>query len=363
MKKHFNQLTESLSKIFDWHKPRIDCFSNLLLGLLSSRTVNLAKIATQFKNNNLIESNYRRIQNFFKDVVFDFDAVAQFNIKQLLSTRDQLHLILDRTNWQFGKTDINILVLSAVYEGIALPLYYEFLDHKGNSNSECRIKLMERFISKFGKERIGCILGDREFIGKKWLGWLDSENIDYIVRIKNNQLTTATNGGETKVSRLFHDVGIHEHRDIRRKCQLGGLAVYLSGTKAHNGELLIVASNSDKISKLISVYGSRWEIENLFQALKGRGFNFEDTHMTNPDKLAKLLALLSIAFVWAHKVGEYKDAKIKKIVRKKHGRNQNTYFRYGLDMIVNAISNIVLSTKEFKLCLKIFGKTTLELKI
>ena len=85
--------------------------------------------------------------------------------------------------------------------------------------------------------------------------------------------------------------------------------------------------------------------------------------MTNPDKLAKLLALLSIAFVWAHKVGEYKDAKIKKIVRKKHGRHQNTYFRYGLDMIVNAISNIVLSTKEFRLCLKIFGKTTLELKI
>jgi hypothetical protein len=92
MKKHFNQLTESLSKIFNWHKPRIDCFSNLLLGLLSSRTVNLAKIATQFKNNNLIESNYRRIQSFFKDVTFDFDEVAEFNIKQLLSTRDQLYL-------------------------------------------------------------------------------------------------------------------------------------------------------------------------------------------------------------------------------------------------------------------------------
>lgn len=363
MKKYFNQLTESLSKIFNWHKPRIDCFSNLLLGLLSSRTVNLAKIATQFKNNNLIDSNYRRIQCFFKDVTFDFDKVADFNAKQLLSTKEQLYLILDRTNWQFGKTNINILVLSAVYEGIAVPLYYEFLDHKGNSSSECRINLIERFISKFGKKRIGCILGDREFIGKKWLGWLDSEDIDYIVRIKNNQLTTATNGGETKVSRLFLDVGIHEHRDIRKKCKLGSLSVYLSGTKAYNGELLIVASNSDKISKLIPIYGSRWEIENLFQALKGRGFNFEDTHMTNPDKLAKLLALLSIAFVWAHKVGEYKDNKIKAIKRKKHGRHQNTYFRYGLDMIINAIQKIAFSTKDFRLCLKIFKKTSLELKL
>ena len=363
MKKHFNQLTTSLSKIFDWNKPRIDCFSNLLLGLLSTRTVNLAKIAPQFKNNNLIESNYRRIQSFFKDVIFDFDAVAEFNVQQLLSSREKLYLILDRTNWQFGKTDINILVLSAVYEGIAIPLYYEFLDHRGNSNSECRINLIKRFISKFGKERIGCILGDREFIGKHWLGWLDSENIDYIVRIKNNQLTTASNGGETKVSRLFHDMYIHQHRDIKRKCKLGGLDVNLSGTKAHDGELLIVASNSDKITNLIPVYGMRWEIENLFQALKGRGFNFEDTHMKDPHKLAKLLALLSIAFVWAHKVGEYKDAKIKAIVRKKHGRLQNTYFRYGLDMIANAIQKVSFSTKDFKLCLRIFMKTIPELKI
>ena len=122
MKKHFNQLTGSLSKIFDWHKSRIDCFGNLLLGLISSQTVNLSKISRNFKNNNKISSNYRRIQNFFKDVEFDFDEVAKFNTHQLLSSRSKWNLILDRTNWQFGKTDINILVLSVAYEGIAIPL-------------------------------------------------------------------------------------------------------------------------------------------------------------------------------------------------------------------------------------------------
>ena len=84
----------------------------------------------------------------------------------------------------------------------------------------------------------------------------------------------------------------------------------------------------------------RWEIENLFQALKSRGFNFEDTHMTNPDKIAKLLALLAIAFVWSHKVGEYRDSKIQTIRRKKHGRPHYTYFRYGLDMIISAIEKV-----------------------
>ena len=363
MKKHFNQLTKSLSKIFDWHKSRIDCFSNLLLGLMSSQTVNLSKIATHFKNNNKISSNYRRIQNFFKDVEFDFDDVARFNTHQLLSAKSKWNLILDRTNWKFGKTDINILVLSVAYEGIAIPLYYELLEHRGSSDCQTRIRLMQKFISNFGSDCISCLLGDREFIGSRWLNWLDSQQINYVIRIRNNLLATASNGGETKVSNLFRSVGIHEHKMLKSKQIIGNSDVYLSGTRSSNGELLIVASNSRDVANTVSMYGVRWEIENLFQSLKTRGFNFEDTHLKDKKKIAKLMALLSIAFVWAHKVGEYKDSKIQKITRKKHGRPQNTYFRYGLDMITNTIQKLSFSKKDFSLCLKIFNKTTEELKI
>lgn len=358
MKKHFNQLRESLSKIFTWHKSRIDCLSNLLIGLISSQTVNLSKISRCFKNNNQISSNYRRSQVFFKDVEFDFDAIAEFGINHLLSRKDKLYLVIDRTNWQLGKTNINILMLSAVYEGIAIPLYYDLLDHRGNSDSQFRINLVKRFISKFGKERIACILGDREFIGENWLGWLDSQNIDYIVRIRNNLTTTNSRNFSAKVSTLFDDLAVHQYKSIDGKRKICNQSVYLSGTRAQNGELLIVASNSSSIDNLIPVYAMRWEIENLFQAFKGRGFNLEDTHLTDKNKIAKLIGLLCIAFVWIHKVGEYKDAKIKPIPRKKHGRLQNTYFRYGLDMLINSIQKLDFSTRDFSLCLKILNKTT-----
>ena len=144
-----------------------------------------------------------------------------------------------------------------------------------------RIDLVKKFIAKFGKERIGCILGDREFIGQDWLGWLDSQGIDYVVRIKNNLMTTNTRGFSAKVSALFDDLAIHQHKDLRDKRDICNQSVYLSGTRSHTGELLIVASNSESIEKLIPVYGMRWEIENLFQAFKGREFNLEDTHLTD----------------------------------------------------------------------------------
>ena len=46
------------------------------------------------------------------------------------------------------------------------------LDRAGNSGAKERIALVERFIAVFGKERIGLLLGDREFIGTEWLNYL-----------------------------------------------------------------------------------------------------------------------------------------------------------------------------------------------
>lgn len=158
MKKHLNQLTASLKEIFSWHKSRVECFSNLLVSLISRQTVNLAHLATHFPSKAQIGSNYRRIQGFFKEVEFNYHDVAQWNIDQLLSHKEKVYLVLDRTNWKFGKTEINILMLSAVYEGIAIPLYWVTLPHKGNSASQLRIQLMKRFIHQFGHNRIAAVL-------------------------------------------------------------------------------------------------------------------------------------------------------------------------------------------------------------
>ena len=47
---------------------------------------------------------------------------------------------------------------------------------------------------------------------------------------------------------------------------------------------------------MIAASADRWQIETLFGCLKTRGFNFEDTHLTDPERLSKLLGLLALAF-------------------------------------------------------------------
>ena len=101
--------------------------------------------------------------------------------------------------------------------------------------------------------------------------------------------------------------------------------MYISGTLGKNGELVIIVSNV-ATDKAIENYYIPWEIENLFQCLKGCGFNFEDTRMTNRTKIKKLTVLLVIAFCWAHKTGEWRCKTIRAIKLKTHGRKENKVF-------------------------------------
>ena len=71
-----------------------------------------------------------------------------------------------------GKSNINIFMLGVVYKGIAIPLYWDMLDKRGNTNHLERAELIERFIKQFGKDNIEMILADREFVGELWFNWL-----------------------------------------------------------------------------------------------------------------------------------------------------------------------------------------------
>jgi DDE family transposase len=75
------------------------------------------------------------------------------------------------------------------------------------------------------------------------------------------------------------------------------LELYLSGCRLQDGEYLILVS-SEFCEKPHEQYKKRWGIESLFEALKSRGFNLEDTRLKDSERLSRLLALLALAFTW-----------------------------------------------------------------
>lgn len=330
-------LTEILQNQLNWNKQRIDFLAKFIITLLKVRTVNLAIISESFPGKAKPESHYKREQRFFRNFKIDFTAIASF-ITSLLPNENGWILTLDRTDWKLGKTPVNILVLGIAYKGAAFPILWVSLPKKGNSNTKERIELFNRFFEHFGKQRINYIACDREFIGEDWFKFLLESNVDFRIRVRENFNVPNRNGKDIPVKLLFRNLDIFEKMVLPKPRLICGHKLYISGMRLPDGEYLILVT-PDFNSKSVEDYAKRWEIETLFGCLKTRGYNFEDTHLTKPERIDKLLAILAIAFSWAHIIGEWLH-ELKPLKIKNHGRLIKSIFRHGLSKLSNVLANL-----------------------
>lgn len=325
------ELSLILGEKLSLNKYRLECLAILLVSMILGQTTNLKKLCVICDVGSKATSCYRRFQRFFASCCLSPGVVGEFIVHLFYGKNDSFYLTLDRTNWQLGSHDINFLVLGAAYQGISLPLWWTVLDKRGNSSTPERIRLITSFIARYGKHRIAGILADREFVGKEWFSFLISQGIPFVIRIKNNT-KVINKGQEVHVKNLFQDLAAGQKRVLKKTRIMWELDVYLSATRSAKGELVILATHNEATYSL-ALYARRWSIENLFQSLKGRGFNMEDTRITDHNRLETFMAVLALAFAWAHKTGEWLASEIKPLTIKKHGRPIMSIFRYGLDAL------------------------------
>jgi len=336
-------LVSTLFEVFgnNMNLARIKFFGLFICALCKVQTVCFEKLATSFEHDVRVDSSLRRIQRFMSEYLLDTDLIARL-IFALLPHKPPYRLAVDRTNWKFGAANINILVLAIVYQGVAFPVIFTMMPKFGNSSTEERIELMQRYINLFGADTIECLLADREFVGDHWLGYLNHNQIRYHIRIRENfWVDIPRNGHRVKASWLFNRLKLGQFEFLHSIVSIKGQLCYLSGSKVKNKkgipELQIIVS-FNKPDEAQSLYKERWQIETAFKAMKTSGFNIEDTHLTDLERVKKLFSLVLVAFVWAYKAGIYLDS-IRPIKIKAHGRKAYSLFKYGLNYLANILFN------------------------
>jgi Transposase DDE domain len=327
----------SLSGPLSLRKSRLESFCVLVVGVLLSRTVNLRHLACMFPTRAEIASNYRRLQRFVAQVILDGSQLARVIVRIAGLGAGPWRLALDRTCWTFGRHDVNVLMLAIIRNGIAIPVMWDVLDRAGTSTTAQRSARLSRFCAVFGETAIAGLIADREFIGTAWMTSLAERDIPFLLRIKDTFHVRLSDGRHGQVRSLFRKIGAGGRRSIRADCRLGsrdsslGPPLKLAATRLVSGDVLVVATNTDpKIA--LAHYRRRWAIETLFAATKTRGFNVEDTHLIHPDRSGKLLAVLAVAFAFAHATGEW-QAKHRPILLKTHKRRAQSIFRVGFDLL------------------------------
>jgi hypothetical protein len=291
------------------------------------------------------------------DYMPDTALIARLIFK-ILPHKPPYRLAMDRTNRQFGETDINVLTLAVVYQGVSFPILLLMLDKRGNSDTTERIRIIERYISLFGRDTIDCILGDREFVGERWIAYLNRKRIRYYLRIRANfNIDDPRTGKKTKASVMFADLKIGKNRHLLRIFRVNRQECYLAAAKEKNREgkpelLIIIAYNQPE--KALDAYKERWQIETAFKGLKSSGFNIENTHLADLERIEKPFSIVIVAFAWSFVVGDFVHQHILPVRTLKHGRKAKSLLKYGLELIaaflLNPLATSVIDVFKFLSC-------------
>ena len=334
--------------------------NNLVLigcAILVKETVNLNKLKNHIsvlieQKTTLTDSHYRRLTRFFHYpvakrklwkwlIMWLIDYVKQWDGRSMT-----YYLTLDGTSWQFGKTHIHLLVLSLVYRGVSLPLYWVNLAKKGHSSQRERIRLIQQ-ANKLYPLKGMCILADREYVGKDWFKFLTTNEIYFIIRLTKQDYKHQISKGRRRYSSLLKSA-MNKHLcgqwfDLEQQ-RYQFVALHHDDQSNTTDPLVLLLSNTNWSHRQIADrYRIRWFTECLFKHLKSNGFEIEELGMTSLPKIRLLIAIVVVVYVVCVGEGFRQFPKIRgkyKHDPEKEFKAREAVFRRGYSVVARELANV-----------------------
>jgi hypothetical protein len=116
-------------------------------------------------------------------VVLLWFPIIEEVLDQKVNAGSQLIIALDRTQLK----ENNVLMVSAIYQKRAFPIYWCLLEKEGCSNLAEQQKVLRPVILLLKKYKL-VVIGDREFHSIELASWLHEKNVSFVLRQK--QFTT-----------------------------------------------------------------------------------------------------------------------------------------------------------------------------
>lgn len=352
---YVRQLVRVLSDRLGWNRARMKLMARLIRALPIQTTTDLAQPAQVMKPQVETGSTYRRIQRFFAGFAFGYKELGRF-LFDLVPSDPPYVAVVDRTEWHFGQTEMNVLMIGIAEGGIAFPIAWTALDHGGGSGADEHAEVLEQFLQIVDPEQIRALVADREFTGGDFLEVLESREISFVIRLKADRRVGPPLEDWSLPARMFaRTCAPEQSRILDEKRVLGGaesIPMWVGTKRLEDGSFLILAARGVDPESMFKLYGQRWDIETLFAALKSRGFDLEATHLTEPARIRKLLGVVALTYGWTRIVGLDRQNREGPPRECANGYPEKSLFRYGLDRLKELLTNWYRMQEELSRCVE-----------
>jgi Transposase DDE domain len=277
----------------------------LISGIVGSKSTQLPHIATKVPDGTKPESRVKRFARWC-DNAHILEEVYFLPYADVLLRHLALQtvvLVMDGSGVGRGCT---ALMIHVVYKGRALPLAWRVRQApKGHFPEDLHIALVELISGLIPAGTQVVLLGDGEFDGARLQQTLQQAGWAYACRTATSTVATWT--GETfrldalgsclKPGRLIELKEVYCTREA-----YGPIMVLCCWAKGYQEPLYLV-SNMATAEEACRLYEKRFRIETFFADQKSRGFHLHKSHMSDVQRLSRLLIAACLAYIWVVYLG------------------------------------------------------------
>lgn len=276
---------------------QLNILAALISGIVGSRRINYPQIASKVPDPTQLESRVKRFSRFINEVREEPEVHLMPFGAELLRNLANFTLVLIMDGSEVGRGCVS-LMLSVQYRGRALPLGWLVVSgEKGHFAQEKHIRLLSAIQELIPVGADVIFLGDGEFDGTKLQENLEDWGWKYACRTSSN--TILYDGEEFSFQDLLLQPGMClSIEQVAFTRQRYGPVLAVAWWRKNYQEPLYLVSNMDLVEEVCHWYQRRFKIETFFSDQKSRGFHLHKSHISTPDRLAKLMLAACLAYLW-----------------------------------------------------------------
>lgn len=276
----------------------LNTLAGLICGIVGSQKTILPKIAEYTSDKSLQESRVKRFSRWIDNERIDLETYFLPYAQALINSLAHLPLFLVMDTSAVGRKCAT-LMLCVVYKKRALPLVWLVVKgNKGHSSEECHIALLQQIQPLIPEDTHVIFLGDGEFDGTDLQAQLETYAWDYVCRTaKNLQISHFHKTFAFQEVRAIEGTCMCFH-DARVTLEYYGPVNAIAWWEKGYSEPLYLITNIQNPRQACRWYQKRFHIETFFSDQKSRGFYLHKSHLSDPDRLCRLMIAACLAYIW-----------------------------------------------------------------
>lgn len=285
-----------------YHKSRREGLVALAAVMLETRSANLMELAASLPRAiGSKDHRYQYISRLLGNAKIDCDAVmaayAGEIFARLAAEGQTIVVMLDQSK----VNDFNeVLMLSLRIANRALPVAWRVRQTRGNIGFATQEELLDVVRDWLPADAAVMLAADRFYGTAKLIAWCREAGWGYRIRLRGN-LSLGHDGGELTTGEAVALMpGGLEGAELSGSGVLTNIGLL---HEAGHPEPWIIAMDARPGKYTTLDYGLRWGIEPMFSDFKSRGFGLMQSQIERPDRVERLILVMTIAMYWAVSCG------------------------------------------------------------